>query len=153
MEQLEQEEALEILSEADVAHIGMVVDGKPYVTPMSFVLDGDHVLFRTMPGRKLRALRANGDVCIEVSSFDSETGDWASVIVTGNARETEDHKTGERAIHLLLDKYRDSIGSPLRPGGLQPLEGLPHVIQVEIESVSGFCSGRAFSRRTRPGRL
>lgn len=153
MEQLEQEEALEILSEADVAHIGMVVDGKPYVTPMSFVLDGDHVLFRTMPGRKLRALRANGDVCIEVSSFDSETGDWASVIVTGNARETEDHKTGERAIHLLLDKYRESIGSPLRPGGLQPLEGLPHVIQVEIESVSGFCSGRAFSRRTRPGRL
>ncbi len=147
------EEALALLEDAPVAHLGVVSEGRPYVTPMSFVLDGDFIVFRTIAGRKLEAIRANPEVCVEASRFDPESGEWASVIVDGNARETDDQELRARVVAKLLDKYRAAIGSPLSRGGLQPMTGLPHVVTVGIEEVSGMVSGSGFSHRTKPGRL
>jgi len=46
------------------------------------------------------------------------------------------------------------MGSPLGQGaGLHPLGGLPHVIAVKIDDVTGLSSGRGWSRRSKPGRL
>ncbi len=153
MEPLSREEALSILEDAPVAHLGLIDDGEPYVTPMSFVLDGDRILLRTMAGKKLEALRANPSVCVEVSRYDEETGDWASVIVRGVAKETEEEDLKTEVVSGLFRKYEKVIGSPLARGGMQPLEGLPHVLVVEMREVTGMASGRGWSRRTRPGRL
>lgn len=153
MEPLNREEALEILRDAPVAHLGLIDDGEPYVTPMSFVLEGERIFFRTMAGRKLDALRANPSVCIEASRYDEETGDWASVIVRGVAVETEEESVKTDVISRLFRKYDKVIGSPLAGGGMRPLEGLPHVLVVEMGEVSGMVSGRGWGRRTRPGRL
>ncbi len=153
MEPLSREEALEILNGAPVAHIGMIDGDEPYVTPMSFVLEGDRIFFRTMAGRKLEALRANPVVCIEASTYDEETGDWASVIVKGTVSEADEDEVKTTVISRLFRKYEKVIGSPLARGGMQPLEGLPHVLVVELREVTGMVSGRGWSRRTRPGRL
>lgn len=153
MDELSREEALAILADAPVAHIAMISAGAPYVTPMSFVMDEDTILFRTTAGRKLDALRVDPRVCIEASKFDHESGEWASVIVTGVAIEVDDPKRGERTVELLYKKYSDVLGDPLSRGGLQPITGLPHVVEVDIEEVSGMSSGGGFRRRTRPGRL
>lgn len=154
MDTLSQQEAKDVLEAAPVAHLGMVDDGLPYVTPMSFVVDNGRILFRTMPGRKLDALRDNPAVCIEVSLYEDDSGDWASVIVTGEAEIVEDDFTKTEAIALLLRKYEKVMGSPLsRGGGIQAIAGLPHVIAVPIANISGMASGRGWSRRTRPGRL
>ncbi len=107
------EEAIRFFTEALVAHLGLVSDGKPYVTAMSFVFDDDRILFRTQPGRKLQAIEESPAVCIEACSFDEVTGDWRSVIVNGNAAETIDPIVGERVVTLLLEKYADQLGSPL----------------------------------------
>jgi hypothetical protein len=48
---------------------------------MSFVVDGDRILFRTKPGRRYEAILENPDVSIEASTFDNETGEWSSVFV------------------------------------------------------------------------
>lgn len=153
MEQLSREEALEVLQTVPVAHLGMLDGGEPYVTPMSFVLEGDRIFFRTMAGRKLDALRENPTVCIEASRYDEETGDWESVIVRGEAIETEEDELRQEVVSGLLRKYEKVVGSPLSGGGMRPLEGLPHVLVVEMREVSGMTSGRGWSRRTRPGRL
>jgi hypothetical protein len=153
MEPLDREEALRFLAASPVAHLGVVSDGKPYVTPMSFILDDGRLMFRTLPGRKLEAIRANPAVSIEASEFDMETGEWVSVIVTGAAHEADEDVIGERAISLLLDKYAPALGSPLGRGGLQPMAGFPHVVVVEIEDVTGMVSGGGLLPRTRPGRL
>jgi nitroimidazol reductase NimA-like FMN-containing flavoprotein (pyridoxamine 5'-phosphate oxidase superfamily) len=120
---------------------------------MSFVVDGEEILFRTMAGKKLNALRDNPNVCVEVSQFDEETGEWASVIVTGTATEVADRNKGERAVQLLFDKYANVLGDPLSRGGLQPMPGLPYLVSLKIEQITGVSSGRGFSPRTRPGRL
>lgn len=153
MEPLSREEALAILEDSPVAHLGMIDDGEPYVTPMSFVVEGEKILFRTMAGKKLDALRENPSVCIEASRYDEETGDWASVIVKGVARETDEESLKTDVIAGLFRKYEKVIGSPLARGGMQPLQGLPHVLVVEMREVTGMVSGRGWSRRTRPGRL
>jgi nitroimidazol reductase NimA-like FMN-containing flavoprotein (pyridoxamine 5'-phosphate oxidase superfamily) len=153
MDLLAPEEALELLAQAPVAHLGVIDDGRPYVTPMSFVLVGNSVAFRTVPGRKLDAIRENPEVCVEAAKFDPESGEWASVIITGTARETDDPETRTAVVAGLFDKYKDALGSPLSRGGLRPLTGLPFVVLVEIEEVTGMVSGGGFAHRTRPGRL
>jgi nitroimidazol reductase NimA-like FMN-containing flavoprotein (pyridoxamine 5'-phosphate oxidase superfamily) len=153
MDTLSREESLELLDTSLVAHIGFISDDSPYVTPMSYVRDGDRLLFRTEAGKKLDALRSNPAVCVEVSVFDDQTGDWASVIVTGVASEVTDDHSKQVAVDGLFRRYSRVMGDPLRSGGLQPLPGFPHVIEVSIDDISGMSSGRGFSARTRPGRL
>ncbi|MGH8950511.1 MAG: pyridoxamine 5'-phosphate oxidase family protein [Acidimicrobiia bacterium] len=153
MEPITEAEALQFLRGAMVAHVGVVQHGAPYVTPMSFVVDGHRILFRTKPGKRFEALATNPVVCIEVSHFDEATGDWISVVVRGTAVERTDQATTSRTVALLMDKYRAVLGSPLGHGGLQPMATFPHVVEVSIEEMSGMVSGRGFSYRTRPGRL
>lgn len=153
MNPLTREEAIELLATAPVAHIGVISEDLPYVTPMSFVVVGNVVAFRTIPGKRLAALRENPNVCIEAAKYDPASGEWASVIVRGTASALEDTPLRTEVVSELLSKYRDAIGSPLGRGGLQPLTGLPHVVVVEIEEVTGMTSGSGFGHRTRPGRL
>ncbi len=153
MEALTTEEAYAFMQKALVAHIGVIADGAPYVTPMSFVLEENRILFRTKPGQRFEALVANPRVCIEASRYDEESGDWVSVIVSGDAAVVEDDETRQLTVQLLLRKYEDVLGSPLSRGGLQPMAGFPHVVQVDIEEISGLSSGRGVGARTRPGRL
>jgi nitroimidazol reductase NimA-like FMN-containing flavoprotein (pyridoxamine 5'-phosphate oxidase superfamily) len=153
MEPITETEAFQLLSEAMVAHIGVIADGEPYVTPMSFVLDGKRILFRTKPGKRFQGIQVNPVVSIEVSSFDEVTGDWTSVVAKGRAEEQLDEPTTSRTVELLLDKYQAVLGSPLGHGGMQPMASFPHVIAVPIDEITGMSSGRGFSYRTRPGRL
>lgn len=153
MDPITETEAREFLKDSMVAHIGVIADGEPYVTPMSFVVDGNRLLFRTKPGKRFEAIEANPTVCIEVSRFDEATGDWTSVVVKGEAVERDDEPTTARTIELLLHKYQAVLGSPLGHGGLQPMASFPHVIEVPIDEITGMSSGRGFSFRTRPGRL
>lgn len=154
MDPLTREEAFDLLGRELVAHLGVIVDGEPSVYPMSYVLDGDRILFRTMAGAKLDGIRANPRVCIEVSNFNSETGDWKSVIVRGTATFVDSDATSQSLIAQLFSKYEKVMGSPMSAGGgLMPLGGQPYVIEVPIEEISGMSSHGGFHIRTKPGRL
>lgn len=154
MEPITTSEALELLESSPVAHLGVIVDGAPYVTPMSFVVDDGRIRFRTMSGKKLDGIKANPRVCIEVSRLDGVTGDWVSVIITGTASEVIDENIQVETTSALFRKYGEILGSPLSHGpGVRPLPGLPHVVEVTIEEMTGMSSGRGFAVRTKPGRL
>ena len=153
MESITAEQAKHFLDESLVAHIGVISGGEPYVTPMSFVVDSDRILFRTKPGKRHEAMQENPAVSIEASTFDDETGDWVSVIVRGRAAEVDDDATITLTVQLLFQKYGTVLGSPLSRGGIQPMASFPHVVQVPIDEITGMTSGGGFAMRTRPGRL
>ena len=153
MDSITAEQAKRFLDESLVAHIGVISAGVPYVTPMSFVVDDDRILFRTKPGKRHEAMMENPAVSIEVSIFDDETGDWTSVIVNGKAAEVDDDATISLTVRLLFQKYGTVLGSPLSRGGFQPMASFPHVVQVPIDEITGMTSGGGFAMRTRPGRL
>lgn len=153
MEPITSQQAREFITEALVAHIGVISEGRPYVTPMSFVVDEDRILFRTKPGKRFEGMVSNPVVSIEASHFDNDTGDWVSVIVIGTATEVHDDETVSRTVQLLLQKYESVLGSPLSRGGLQPMASFPHVVSVSIDEITGMASGGGFGAKTRPGRL
>jgi nitroimidazol reductase NimA-like FMN-containing flavoprotein (pyridoxamine 5'-phosphate oxidase superfamily) len=150
MDVLSDRECHELLYRAAVAHIAVVSEGEPYVTPISFVTGPGEIAFRTVRGRRVAALSETPRVCIEVSEFDERSGDWRSVVVFGTASLVEDEATVQAVVAGLLRKYRtvvDLFGPPSVPGGE------PVVVRVEIDTITGRRASSFFSTRTRPGRL
>ena len=67
MDELPFEEAMAFIARSDVAHLGVIDNGAPYVSPISYVLIEGRLCFRTGAGRRLDALRSNPRVSVEVS--------------------------------------------------------------------------------------
>ncbi len=149
MQELTETEARDLLERADVAHLGVIADGEPYVTAVSFVISGNLFLFRTGPGRRLRAIENGSPVCVEVSEYDSETGDWASVLAVGPGSVIADNALEAGALDALYAKYRKVIESSLT---LETAVGSV-AVAVMMGRISGRSSGKAWAPRTRPGRL
>jgi nitroimidazol reductase NimA-like FMN-containing flavoprotein (pyridoxamine 5'-phosphate oxidase superfamily) len=77
-----------------VGHLGCVVDGRPYVVPITYVYVDGCVYGHTTPGRKLAALQAEPHVCFEVAE-SGPGGSWRSVVAQGIFEEVRD--AAERA--------------------------------------------------------
>lgn len=151
MNDLTTDQCRRLLAESAVAHLAVVADGEPYVSPISYVLREAAVCIRTGPGRRLDAIRSHPRVCLEVSKFDAATGQWESVIAWGEAEIVEDDRLAQAIIIDLIDKYRPAIGNPLSPPGAMPEPEV--ILRIPLDEVTGRTSGSLFSVRRRPGRL
>jgi len=76
-----------LLAEAGVGRVGVLVDSAPEIYPVNFVVDGESVVFRTDPGSKLRGLDRSPSVCFEVDQLDLDARTGWSVLVKGRALE------------------------------------------------------------------
>lgn len=144
------DECTRVLDQGYVAHIGVVSDGEPYVTPMSYVmLDGD-LYFRTGPGRRVQALRAHPRCCIEITILRQEDG-WESVMFWGDARFIDEPNERSNVVAAILRKYHTE--SPLGSSSPAFLPQEHPMIAITPEAVTGRASGRGLGPETRPGRL
>lgn len=105
-----------ILDEARVVHLGMVDGGRPYVVPLNFAREGDELwLHCAAEGRKLRCLRADPSVCveverlIEVTSGPTACGAWTShyesVIGFGSAEIVVDEDSRVAGLQAIMGRY------------------------------------------------
>ena len=152
MDELTASEARALLASEKVAHIATAAGGEPYVTPISFVIQGDELVFRTVPGRRLDAISVNPRVCIEASTTD-EVGNWKSVLVFGDAYFVADADREAEAVAALLEKYSDAAESLLSMAPARPFDPQPVLVAVPLADISGRSSGTGLNPRTRPGRL
>ncbi len=150
MDELTPLQCLELLREEKVGHLAVISEGVPYVTPVSYVVSDHTVAMRVGEGRRVRAVRENPNAGFEVSRYNTETGEWTSVIVEGTVRIVEDDATIQSVIAGLLGKYRSVVSS--MSGQAMPML-TDVVLELQMDSVSGRTSGSFFSMRTRPGRL
>lgn len=153
MEDLTDVDTLALLERGEIAHLAVISDGEPYVSPISYVIFDGMLAFRTGPGRRLSALSGQGRATVVVTDYDSQTGGWESAMLWGTPVTLPDGPRKERVIGLLLEKYRNVLGSPLSFSGFSPMSGLTDVVAVSIDVMSGRSSGSGLSTRTRPGRL
>lgn len=75
----------DLLAEAEIGRVGVLVDSAPEIYPVNFVVDGDSIVFRTDHGSKLRALDRSPSVCFEVDGIDGAQHTGWSVLVKGRA--------------------------------------------------------------------
>lgn len=139
------------LSKCDVGHLGVVSEGEPYVTPVSFVTDGTNIAFRTGAGRRLKALNAGGRVCFEACSESPDDKTWVCVVAWGTVRPDVSEEERDRVVQALYLKYHSNREDPFRMPAPNILE--PEVVLIDVDTITGRSSGLGFGPRLRPGRL
>ncbi len=153
MIELTRDEALAFLTAQDVGHLAVIDGGEPYVSPISFVVSDGTLYFRTLPGRRTRALEEHPRLCVEASLVDDEAGTWTSVCAWGDASTLTDPHLQADVVSLLLRKYADASESVLSYARDSTFGREASIIAVPIDTISGRQSGRELGAQIRPGRL
>ncbi len=102
------DECRSALQKASVGRLGCARDNQPYVVPIYFAFDGEHLYGFTTLGQKIEWMRANPQVCLEIDERISQN-QWMSVIVFGRYEELPDEPQYEPArmkVHQLLLRRR-----------------------------------------------
>ena len=133
---MKREESLALLRSARLARLGCVADDEPYVVPVNYVFDGECAISHSLPGRKIKAMRAQPRVCLQVDELKDQYH-WKSVIAYGMFEEITSPDERARALSVLLSLFPR----------LTPVESLiaedanapaPIVYRVRIDKVSGL---------------
>ena len=96
IQEMTEEECNKALKQARFGRLGCASDNHPYVVPIYFAFNGQHIYGVTTLGQKTEWMRANENVCLEIDqrvSFDN----WMSVIVFGRYEELPDEPEYEAA--------------------------------------------------------
>lgn len=103
MEELDAVACLELLTTTSVGRVGLVLDGRPFVLPVNYVVDGQSVVFRTAEGTVLNKV-ALQVVAFEADRIDEATATGWSVLVQGVAQDVSNaiDTTSERLRRLAL---------------------------------------------------
>lgn len=139
MTMLNEIEARKVLQSARIARLGCIVNGEPYVVPISCYLEDDCLYSHSLPGLKISALRENARACVQADEIESDLH-WRSAIAFGKFEEITKRNEREEILTILLRKF------PL----LTPVEsaiavdaGTPQVIvfRIRIDRVTGVSEG------------
>ena len=72
-----------LLKSAAVGRIAFAAGGEVVILPVSFLVDGQDVVFRTYAGSKLSNIEVGHYVCFEVDSYDADKQTGWSVVARG----------------------------------------------------------------------
>ncbi len=97
--ELDEKQIDQVLHAESIGRLGCVANGWPYVVPVTYVYDGENLYAHSGEGMKLRAMRDNPLVCLEVEQIRS-MANWRTVLVRGRFEELSDDDE-ERALALL----------------------------------------------------
>jgi len=115
-------ESWELLREQLVGRLAVIVDDRPEIFPVNFLVDHGSVVFRTAEGTKLAA-SVNRPVAFEVDGYDAASGEAWSVVVKGTAREIKN-----------LYEVIDAVNLPLSSWHAAPK---PRIVRIEPDAVTG----------------
>lgn len=120
--ELSTSQSWELLRDAVVGRLAVVVDAQPDIFPINYLVDHGSIVFRTAQGTKLLAA-VNSKVAFEVDSHDPLTGQAWSVVVKGVAREVTELHDVLNALELPLSAWHAAAK--------------PRIVRIEPESISG----------------
>ena len=107
IDELHPDEIESVLHRHHVGRLACVVDGQPYIVPITYAYAGGFVYGHTMPGQKLDAMRAEPRVAFEVDErWEADT--WRSVVLQGSFDELTDDSERREALALLRGAFPDT---------------------------------------------
>ncbi len=135
----------EIIQQADVCHLGLVGDNKPYIVPMSFgYVDNKLYLHSAKQGKKIELIKQNNNVCFEMDidhklvppsdEPSSCTMLYKSVIGFGKAYFVEDTDEKILALNTLMHHYDKK---PKQTYNYGKFLNIVQIIRIDIESMTG----------------
>ena len=134
---------IEILKNEQVCRIGFNDFPFPYIIPLHFVYDNNHIFFHcAMIGRKIDLIKKDGHVCFEIDkqiSIQSSTvackwgTNFHSIIGTGFAEIIKNESEKISALNLLMKKYSGKYSWGFAQKGIDSV----NVIKIRIEEMKG----------------
>ncbi len=94
-------EAKALLSAGRTGHLGCITERGPYVVPVNYILDGDHIYIHSAMGSKIRALRQNPLACLQVEEVTSAY-QWRSAIAFGSYEEVQAEDERAQVLEKIL---------------------------------------------------
>ena len=131
---LSSEEARALVREGRTGRLGCVIEEGPYVVPVSYIFEGDSIYVHSLMGQKIRAMRADPRVCLQVDEIKDEYH-WKSALAFGEYEEITDSVERARVLDRLLKRFPH----------LTPIESVPvHdgqssviVFSIRVREVTG----------------
>jgi nitroimidazol reductase NimA-like FMN-containing flavoprotein (pyridoxamine 5'-phosphate oxidase superfamily) len=111
---MKEEETRELLQNGRIGRLGCVLQGEPYLVPMSYVFDTDSIYLHSYPGSKIKALKSNPRACFQVDEVDNEIS-WRSALAFGCYEEVKDDERRAWVLRRFLTHFP----------GLTPVESVP----------------------------
>jgi nitroimidazol reductase NimA-like FMN-containing flavoprotein (pyridoxamine 5'-phosphate oxidase superfamily) len=145
------EECKAVLEHASLGRLGCSYENQPYVVPIHFAYDGGHLYVFSTFGQKVKWMRANPKVCVQVDQAQNQS-EWTSIIVNGEYEELPGPQyTAERkhASSLLAKRshwWLNALGERQMRVGDKSIE--PLFFRIRILSMSGL---RATDEKERRG--
>ena len=103
---------LRLLASVPVGRVGFFADGEVVILPVSHVVDGQDLVFRTARGSKLSAAEGRNLVAFEADEYDEHTQSGWSVVVTGRAEVIYEDAEIQRLSQLGLHPWLTAAGRP-----------------------------------------
>jgi len=91
-----------------IGHLGCTGHDRPYVVPINYAYDGQHIYGYTRQGMKLRLMRDHPAVCLQVDHIEGIT-EWQSVIALGTFEELHE-EDAERAKEIIANRFLPLLG-------------------------------------------
>jgi uncharacterized protein len=136
-----------ILEDAMVCRLGLASRNQPYIVPMNFVFESDHLFLHSgLSGKKIDVMRENSSVCFEIESQVSlnktdnacSTGmNYYSIIGYGDVSFIEDKVEKKRVLNLIAFKYSGSSDAQFPDEVVEKTL----IIRIDIKEMSGKASG------------
>lgn len=123
----------ELLRTEVVARLGCHAEGRTYVVPITYAYDGDSFIIQSEDGLKLRMMRQNPRVCVEVDHVD-DLANWRSVVSWGRFEELLG-PAATAALVLLRERLRPFSVSETSHVGAELAEG-----ETPVRSGNGHAS-------------
>ena len=104
--EMTQRECIRALELGRVGRLACARGNQPYIVPVYFACDGNHIYGFTTLGQKIEWMRSNPLVCFEIEEFISDD-EWLSIVVLGRYEElteTPEHEAARLLAHELLQK-------------------------------------------------
>jgi nitroimidazol reductase NimA-like FMN-containing flavoprotein (pyridoxamine 5'-phosphate oxidase superfamily) len=102
IEEMNDDEIRETLKRLNYAHLACSKDDLPYVVPVHYAYDGEHIFIYTTEGKKAEMLRANPELCLQAEEV-TDKENWISVIAFGRAEQLVDEDERSAALDKILE--------------------------------------------------
>lgn len=142
--ELTREECVEVLKRTTLGRLACMQDGQPYIVPVFFNLDEDYLYCFATVGQKIRWMRANPLVCLEVEEITHQYT-WTTVLAFGSYEEltsSAEHAAAQRRAQELF-AARDRWWEPAT--GKTP-SSEPHaavLYRIRVNRLTGRRASRA----------
>ncbi len=139
--EMSEKECREVLTRGSIGRIGCSLDNQPYVVPIHFAYEQDYVYVLSTLGQKIKWMRKNPKVCLQVDEITSPS-QWASVVANGTYEELVEPQFSDERAHArtLLQKQHQWWLNALGERQTRSNDALiePLFFRIRTDSVSGL---------------